>query len=81
MAGLDTDGAKGQGQGRHQDLVRALLRGNHHLAHDIAMERVETDRVLVMSALLDAFATGNGTSLRIGGSRTANAWATADAGD
>lgn len=81
MAGLDTDGAKGQGQGRHQDLVRALLRGNHHLAHDIAMERVETDRVLVMSALLDAFATGNGTSLRIGGSRPANAWATADAGD
>jgi len=56
LSGLDVRSGIQQQQGDHKDLVAALLKGNHHLAHEIAVRQIESSRERVMEALLAAMA-------------------------
>lgn len=49
----------------HRELLVAILRGNHHQAHDIAERRVELDRELVMEALLKVLSSGATPALNV----------------
>lgn len=54
LSGIDLHVGVRHERGEHRDLVAALLKGNHHLAHDIAARQVESSRERVMEALLAA---------------------------
>lgn len=54
LSGLDIRAGVEQQRGEHQDLVAALLKGNHHLAHEIAVRQIESSRQHVMESLLAA---------------------------
>jgi DNA-binding GntR family transcriptional regulator len=57
LAGLDLREGVEEQRGEHRDLVAALLKGNHHLAHDIAVRQIESSRERVMEALLAAMSS------------------------
>jgi DNA-binding GntR family transcriptional regulator len=57
LAGLDLRESVEEQRGEHRDLVAALLKGNHHLAHDIAVRQIESSRERVMEALLAAMSS------------------------
>lgn len=46
----------------HRELLDALLKGNHHLARDIAQRHVEGDRMRVFEAILGSLAS-NGSGI------------------
>jgi GntR family transcriptional regulator, rspAB operon transcriptional repressor len=54
LSGLDIRAGVEQQRGEHQELVAALLKGNHHLAHEIAVRQIESSRQHVMESLLAA---------------------------
>jgi DNA-binding GntR family transcriptional regulator len=54
LSGIDIRSGVAQQQGDHKDLVAALLKGNHHLAHEIAVRQIESSRERVMESLLAA---------------------------
>lgn len=57
MSGIDLRAGVEQQRGEHRDLVAALLKGNHHLAHDIAVRQIESSRERVMESLLAAMSS------------------------
>lgn len=67
--GLDLGDMADHQTGDHRELVDAILKGNHHLAREIAERQIEEGRLKVFAAILSSFATGGGTenvSLRPG---------------
>jgi hypothetical protein len=46
----------------HRELLHALLRGNHHLAREIAKRQVEKGRLRVFDAILQSLADGRNSS-------------------
>jgi len=65
LAGLDLQGSVEEQRGEHRDLVAALLKGNHHLAHDIAVRQIESSRERVMEALLAAMSSPTATGVKL----------------
>lgn len=65
LAGLDLRTAVADHHGQHADLIAALLKGNHHQAHDISRRQVESSRVRVMEALFAAMASPGSTGLKL----------------
>lgn len=57
--GLDSNGAYENESLEHRELLDALLKGNHHLARDIAQRHVEGDRMKVFEAILGSIANAN----------------------
>lgn len=68
LSGLELRTAVADHGGQHKDLIAALLKGNHHQAHDIAVRHIESSRVRVMEALFAAMSVpgGAGVKLNIG---------------
>ncbi len=61
LSGLNLRSSIDQQHGARRDLMAALLKGNHHLAHDIAVRQIEASRESVMESLLAAMSsTGSG---------------------
>lgn len=54
LSGFDIRAGIEQQRGDHRDLVAALLKGNQHLAHEIAVRQIESSRERVMESLLAA---------------------------
>jgi DNA-binding GntR family transcriptional regulator len=61
LFGLDIRDSAEEQIAEHRELVDALLKGNHHLARDIARRQIETSRKRVMEALLAEVTSANGT--------------------
>lgn len=57
MSGLNLHPSIEDQRGEQRELVAALLKGNHHLAHDIAVRQIESSRERIMEALLGAMST------------------------
>ena len=57
LSGLDLRSGIEEQRGEHRDLMAALLKGNHHLAHDIAVRQIESSRERVMESLLAAMSS------------------------
>jgi len=66
-AGLDLRAGVDDHRGEHRELMAALLKANHHAAHDIAVRQIEASRERVMEALLAAMSspTAPGVMLNI----------------
>jgi DNA-binding GntR family transcriptional regulator len=71
LFGLDIRDSAEEQIHEHRELVDALLKGNHHLAHDISVRQIETSRKRVMEALLGELSGPNGNfnsaALKLGG--------------
>jgi DNA-binding GntR family transcriptional regulator len=71
LFGLDIRDSAEEQIGEHRELVDALLKGNHHLAREIATSQIETSRKRVMQALLGEMSGPNGNfnaaALKLGG--------------
>ena len=71
LFGLDIRDSAEEQISEHRELVDALLKGNHHLAHEIATRQIETSRKRVMEALLGEMSGPNGkfnaAALKLGG--------------
>lgn len=71
LFGLDIRDSAQEQIEEHRELVDALLKGNHHLAHDISVRQIETSRKRVMEALLGELSGPNGNfnsaALKLGG--------------
>jgi DNA-binding GntR family transcriptional regulator len=65
LSGLDLRPAVADHHGQHQELVAALLKGNHHQAHDIARRQVESSRVRMMEALFAAMSSPGSAGLKL----------------
>jgi DNA-binding GntR family transcriptional regulator len=65
LSGLDLRESIEDQRGEHRDLVAALLKGNHHLAHDIAVRQIESSRERVMEALLAAMSSPVATGVKL----------------
>lgn len=65
LAGLDLRESIDEQRGEHRDLVAALLKGNHHLAHDIAVRQIESSRERVMEALLAAMSSPTAAGVKL----------------
>ena len=65
LSGLDLRESIDDQRGEHRDLVAALLKGNHHLAHDIAVRQIESSRERVMEALLAAMSSPVATAVKL----------------
>lgn len=65
LSGLDRKAAMQDHHGQHAELIAALLKGNHHQAHDIARRQVEGSRVRMMEALFAAMSAPGSTRLRL----------------
>jgi len=61
LFGLDIRDSAEEQIAEHRELVDALLKGNHHLARDIATQQIETSRKRVMEALLAEVTGPNGS--------------------
>ena len=61
LFGLDIRDSAEEQIAEHRELVDALLKGNHHLARDIATRKIETSRKRVMEALLAEVSGPNGS--------------------
>lgn len=55
--GLDLRDSAEEQVVEHRELLEALLKGNHHVAHEIAKRQVESSRKRVMEALLNSVGT------------------------
>ena len=60
LFGLDLRDSAEEQIAEHRELVDALLKGNHHLARDIATRQIETSRQRVMEAVLGEMSGPNG---------------------
>jgi len=60
LFGLDIRDSAEEQIREHRDLVDALLKGNHHMAREIATSQIETSRKRVMEALLGEMSGPNG---------------------
>lgn len=60
LFGLDIRDSAEEQIHEHRDLVDALLKGNHHMAREIATSQIETSRKRVMEALLGEMTGPNG---------------------
>lgn len=60
LFGLDLRDSAEEQIAEHRELVDALLKGNHHLARDIATHQIETSRKRVMEAVLGEMSGPNG---------------------
>ena len=60
--GLERENDHEKEASEHRDLLDALLKGNHHLARDIAQRHVESDRMRVFEAILGSI-TGDGAAI------------------
>lgn len=58
--GLESDGTYENEAAEHRELLDALLKGNHHLARDIAQRHVEGDRMKVFEAILGSLTNASG---------------------
>jgi GntR family transcriptional regulator, rspAB operon transcriptional repressor len=71
LFGLDIRDSAEEQINEHRELVDALLKGNHHLAREIATRQIETSRKRVMEALLGEMSGPNGKfnpgALKLGG--------------
>lgn len=65
FAGLDLADSVEEQRGEHRDLVAALLKGNHHLAHDIAVRQIESSRERVMEALLASMSSPTAVGVQL----------------
>lgn len=72
LSGLNVRSGIEDQRGEHRDLVAALLKGNHHLAHEIAVRQIESSRERIMEALLGAMSSpvAAGVNLAIDRRRT-----------
>lgn len=61
LFGLDIRDSAEEQIAEHRDLVDALLKGNQHLARNIATQQIETSRKRVMEALLGEMNGPNGS--------------------
>lgn len=61
LFGLDIRDSAEEQIEEHRELVDALLKGNHHLAREIATRQIETSRKRVMEALLGQMSGPSGT--------------------
>ncbi|HEX5590110.1 MAG TPA: GntR family transcriptional regulator [Candidatus Limnocylindrales bacterium] len=66
LSGLDLRNGVEQQRGEHRDLVAALLKGNHHLAHDIAVRQIESSRERIMESLLAAMSSTGPAGVKLG---------------
>lgn len=57
LSGLNVRSGIEAQRGEHRDLVAALLKGNHNLAHEIAVRQIESSRERIMEALLGAMSS------------------------
>ena len=55
--GLDLRDSAEEQVVEHRELLEALLKGNHHVAHELAKRQVESSRKRVMEALLNSVGT------------------------
>lgn len=60
LFGLDLRDSAQEQIREHRELVDALLKGNHHMAREIATAQIETSRKRVMQALLTGVSGSNG---------------------
>jgi DNA-binding GntR family transcriptional regulator len=60
LFGLDIRDSAQEQIHEHHELVDALLKGNHHMARDIATRQIETSRKRVLEALLTEVDSPNG---------------------
>lgn len=58
--GLTSDDTYENEAAEHRELLDALLKGNHHLARDIAQRHVEGDRMRMFEAILGSLSTSGG---------------------
>ncbi|KAA3637824.1 MAG: GntR family transcriptional regulator [Armatimonadetes bacterium] len=60
--GLDIGESLSQQAGEHRELVDALLKGNHHIAREIAKTQVEVGRMRMFEAILASLTTAGGAA-------------------
>lgn len=65
LSGLDLRSGIEQLHSEHRDLVAALLKGNHHLAHEISVRQIESSRERVMESLLAAMSSTSPASVKL----------------
>lgn len=65
LSGLDLRSGIEEQRGEHRDLMAALLKGNHHLAHDIAVRQIESSRERVMESLLAAMSSTSPAAVKL----------------
>lgn len=65
LSGLDLRSSIDQQHEARRDLMTALLKGNHHLAHDIAVRQIEASRERVMESLLAAMSATNPAHVKL----------------
>lgn len=60
--GLDIEQSVNLQRGEHRQLLDALLKGNHHLARQIAEQQVETGRMRMFEAILASLTSAGGAA-------------------
>lgn len=65
LSGLDLRSGIEDQRGEHRDQMAALLKGNHHLAHDIAVRQIESSRQRVMESLLAAMSSPSPAAVKL----------------
>lgn len=63
--GLDLQDNVSHQAGEHRELLDALLKGNHHLAREIAEHQVELERMRMFEAILASLTSSSGTAERV----------------
>lgn len=63
--GLDIGDSVARQAGEHRELLDALLKGNHHLAREIAERQVETGRMRMFDAILASLTSAGGAANRV----------------
>ncbi len=60
--GLDIEQSVNLQAGEHRELLDALLKGNHHIARQIAEQQVETGRMRMFEAILASLTSAGGAA-------------------
>ena len=63
--GLALEDNESHQAGEHRELLDALLKGNHHLAREIAEHQVEVDRMRMFEAILTSLTSSGRTAERV----------------
>ena len=63
--GLDISDTVSLHAGEHRELLDALLKGNHHIAREIAEQQVEVGRMRMFEAILESLTSAGGTADRV----------------
>ncbi len=63
--GLDISESVSHQAREHRELLDALLKGNHHLAREIATSQVEIGRMRMFEAILESLTSAGGTADRV----------------